>query len=248
MAVAVEMGGSTGVTSQRRLFWRLSSFCTVALFTLCLQLRPGTTNLSPASQPQTLPAVQTQLFRGGGTVYGAGNCTADEAGIGSELEVEIFVFAWRRLASLQRLVKSLQAALYCGHTVALTFLFDAGASPAVVAYARAVVWQHGRVRCVVEDTSHGVRGMWIDVLSRELELHSSSSTHFLPLEDDVEVSPLYYYWLRRAAQAYHGPTRSGKGAPASPRLLGISLYSPRLDEVHAIPLRAPPPAHRRGTQ
>ena len=71
-----------------------------------------------------------------------------------------------------------------------------------------------------------------------------ASTHVLPLEDDIEVSPLYYWWLRRAADAYGPfnspggmrPTWSRDAAAGANRFVGISLYSPRLDEIH-YPLR-----------
>ena len=44
------------------------------------------------------------------------------------LNMTIFVFAWRRLASVQRLLDSLQAAEYCGHQIPLTIFVDGGAS------------------------------------------------------------------------------------------------------------------------
>lgn len=206
------------------------------------------------------------------------------------LDVAVFVFAWRRLASLQRLINSLQSAEYCGFNISLTILLDVGASPAVIAYSHAIRWAHGRQRVVEERpppecegsaelriaanasswgavrgkcVGQGIRGMWIDVLGRELSAHEPPTAHPLPLEDDTEVSPLFYWWLRRAARAY-GPfdTRAGAwtsgavrladggatgggatgggatgGARSLPpssasRLVGVSLYAPRLDEIH----------------
>ena len=172
------------------------------------------------------------------------------------MDIAIFVFAWKRLASLKRLVASLQSAEYCDGAAAgrlsLTFLIDVGASPRVEAYARSVTWLHGPIRVVVEQPAactgapseecgggRGIRGMWIDVMARELEAHEPPSAHLLPLEDDIEVSPLYFYWLRRAADAY-GPFDSPAGissawardtAPGSASLVGVSLYTPRLDEI-----------------
>ena len=154
------------------------------------------------------------------------------------LDIAIYVFAWRRLDSLQRLVRSLQAAEYCGRAtnLSLTFLLDAEARPAVYTYANAVVWPHGRKRVVLEPTRKGIRGMWLEVLSRELEQYESPSAHVLPLEDDTAVSPLFYWWLTRAALQYgpfdHAGGRRTNIMHGGSRLAGVSLYTPRLDEIH----------------
>ena len=124
---------------------------------------------------------------------------------------------------------------------------------------RSVQWAYGPVRVVVEPASwchsagaapgdgpkgscgggRGIRGMWVDVMARELEAHEPATAHLLPLEDDIEVSPLYYWWLRRAADAY-GPFDSPAGVsaawgrdrnPGAQQLVGVSLYTPRLDEI-----------------
>ena len=158
-------------------------------------------------------------------------------------------------------MNSLQAAEYCGFNLSLTLLLDVGASPAVVAYVNAFRWANGRKRVVVEEmlspacagsaaihangsswgavggecVGRGIRGMWIDVLGRELRAHEPPNAHVLPLEDDTSVSPLFYWWLRRAARAY-GPFDTAAAAwkdnGHSRRLVGISLYSPRLNEIH----------------
>ena len=128
------------------------------------------------------------------------------------------------------MVHSLQAAEYCGSRVNLIVLFDAKASAAAVELARSIDWPHGARRVVTESESHGIRGMWTQVLGRELE-HESDPTHVVPIEDDIEVSPLFHWWLRMAAKAY-GPFDSARGSRMSSKLVGVSLYSPRLDEIH----------------
>lgn len=168
-------------------------------------------------------------------------------GAKQKLDVAIFVFAWRRHASLKRLVDSLLHAEYCGTNraagrLSLTFILDVGASSVVEHYVRSVPWPHGPVRVVLEPgggAAQGIRGMWIHVMGRELEAHEPPTAHLLPLEDDVELSPLWYWWLRRAHDAY-GPFDATDGVsdawgrdehPHAKRLLGVSLYSPRLDEI-----------------
>jgi hypothetical protein len=201
--------------------------------------------VSQQKQEQPAPVVQSV-------------CTlAEFAPRARRLNMTIFFFAWRRLASVQRLLDSLQAAEYCGHQIPLTIFVDGGASEAVVSAARAAAWTHGKKALVLYDElglTQGIRGMWINASGLDAPDH----THVLPLEDDVEVSPLYYWWLLRAARFYDPPAG---GAPAGgegliveeeravvddgrrlyfsdgerllrrDRLVGISLYTPRLNEI-----------------
>ena len=98
------------------------------------------------------------------------------------LNMTIFVFAWRRLASVQRLLDSLQAAEYCGHQIPLTIFVDGGASEAVVSAARAAAWTHGKKALVLYDElglTQGIRGMWINASGLDAPDH----THVLPLEE-----------------------------------------------------------------
>ena len=174
------------------------------------------------------------------------------------LNATVIVFAWRRLASLQRLVSSLQTAEYCGHRVPLKLFIDGGALPPVRAYVEGVEWAHGpkTLHSYDDGSSLGIRGMWINGKS---VTHSPSSMwpvkprllpnplacvchttaasrpdiaddeHVIPLEDDLEVSPLYYWWLLRAARSYGA---FSDGALMRQRgLVGVSLYTPRLNEI-----------------
>ena len=176
------------------------------------------------------------------------------------LNMTIFVFAWRRLTSLQRLLSSLQNAEYCGHKLPLTISVDGGASPEVVDYVRSLQWVHGEKRLLLYDQmglSLGIRGMWLNASSPS----APDYQHVLPLEDDIEVSPLFYWWLLRASRLYDtssaataaaaaaaaaaagGVDEGGGVAPSGlyfadgrrlmwrDRLVGISLYTPRLNEI-----------------
>ena len=202
----------------------------------------------------------------------------------ASLRIAIVVFAWRRVTSLQRTVKSLLVAEYCGHEVSLILIFDAKPAEAAVTFARSVRWPHGLSRVVVEPEARGIRGMWLDVLTRELE-REHPSAHVLPIEDDnevrckirsdqmrhvlpneddnevsppfcrhpstggravhtgsyahacmpcmhtcIQVSPLFYWWLCRASTAY-GPFDTALGSRQQPSLAGVSLYSPRMNEI-----------------
>ncbi|EOD28668.1 hypothetical protein EMIHUDRAFT_456961 [Emiliania huxleyi CCMP1516] len=177
-------------------------------------------------------------------------CDLPEFAVGAPRpKIAIFVFAWRRLASLRRLVDSLLAAEYCGHTMPLTIMVDGGALAAVREYVRGVEWRHGPLRLVVADdgpapvASLGIRGMWINCSSLASAGELRDDEHILPLEDDIEVSPLFYWWLLRAARSY-GPIGDGT-LMRRRRLVGISLYTPRLNEIHYPQVKWLPEVHER---
>ncbi|KAL1524388.1 hypothetical protein AB1Y20_019283 [Prymnesium parvum] len=168
---------------------------------------------SPAAPPFRVPAsvCETEEFQ-------------SEA---SRLNITVYVFAWRRMASLKRTIESLQRAEYCGRRIPLRVYIDGGAWPEVVEYVRAIEWVHGHKSVVSyheQGLSLGIRGMWIRAARG-----GRPDEHVLPLEDDIEVSPLYYWWLMRAARAYG--SFDDPAHVRAHRLVGISLYTPRLNEI-----------------
>jgi len=65
--------------------------------------------------------------------------------------------------------------------------------------------------------------MWIHMFRQ------AEGRNLLPFEDDIEVSPLYYWWLVRMVRQY-GPLDTAEQVRAK-NLAGISLYTPRLNEI-----------------
>eukprot|EP00908_Phaeocystis_cordata_P021950 Transcript_4359.p1 GENE.Transcript_4359~~Transcript_4359.p1 ORF type:complete len:474 (-),score=163.87 Transcript_4359:38-1438(-) len=151
-------------------------------------------------------------------------CALPEFRRGASLNATVVVFAWRRLESLRRLMRSLEHAEYCGAEVPLLVIADAGASDSVLEFVRGAKWSHGERRVEAhQGPSLGIRGMWIHMFRH------AEGRNLLPFEDDIEVSPLYYWWLHRVAAQY-GPLDT----PAQireKRLAGIALYTPRLNEI-----------------
>ena len=151
-------------------------------------------------------------------------CSLPEFQARPNLNATVVVFAWRRLESLRRLTRSLERAEYCGTEVPLLVLADAGASAEVLAYVTALQWSHGAKRLYVhEGTALGIRGMWIHMFRQ------AEGRNLMPFEDDIEVSPLYYWWLARMVRQY-GPLDTAEQVRAK-NLAGISLYTPRLNEI-----------------
>ena len=142
-----------------------------------------------------------------------------------KLKVTIAVFAWRRLASLSRLLDSLLEAEYCGRVVPLKLFLDYGASDEVRDRIRSFRWPHGPRMLHEYDRSQGIRGLWINASSASI----GDDEHIMPLEDDLELSPFFYWWLLRANRAY-GSFDDGD-LVQSRGIVGVSLYTPRLNEI-----------------
>ena len=195
----------------------------------------------PNREPLPTPAEQVRAI-----------CSLPEFQARTNLNATVVVFAWRRLESLRRLTQSLERAVYCGTEVPLLVLADAGASAEVLAYVSGLQWSHGAKRLYVHKGSAlGIRGMWIHMFRQ------AEGRNLLPFEDDIEVSPLYaypnpepnpnpnpnpepepnpnqvsplyYWWLARMVRQY-GPLETAEQVRAK-SLAGISLYTPRLNEI-----------------
>ena len=138
-------------------------------------------------------------------------CSLPEFQARPNLNATVVVFAWRRLESLRRLTRSLERAEYCGTEMPLLVLADVGASPEVLAYVTALQWSHGAKRLYVhEGTALGIRGMWIHMFRQ------AEGRNLIPFEDDIEVSPLYYWWLVRMVRQY-GPLDTAEQVQHAPR-------------------------------
>ena len=104
--------------------------------------------------------------------------TAEFAPGAPKLNVTVVVFAWRRLASLQRTVNSLQSASYCGHVVPLKLFIDGGALETVTEYVHGIEWKYGPKTIHAYPSASGIRGMWINATSADIE----DDEHVMPLE------------------------------------------------------------------
>lgn len=74
-------------------------------------------------------------------------------------EFKAIVFAWRRLASLKRLVESLENAEYHGFKVNLEFHVDGEPEPVVQEFVENYNWPHGTVRRNIQSRRLGLAGV-----------------------------------------------------------------------------------------
>lgn len=127
----------------------------------------------------------------------------------------INIFAWRRLASLKRLCKSLLKANFHNYNVEVIFHVDGDAAKSVKNYIKDFTWPFGSKSMKIRSTRVGIVGNIMDSWDAAYD-----NEYAIFLEDDVEVSPFFFSWLLMNLGYYR------------PDLLGISLYTPRLNEIH----------------
>ncbi|PCH44188.1 hypothetical protein WOLCODRAFT_164969 [Wolfiporia cocos MD-104 SS10] len=130
-------------------------------------------------------------------------------------QVDISVITNDRPRSLSRLLASLSNARYFGDTPDLRINLEQTADVETLRMVEGFQWGHGRVflhRRVI----HG--GLLIAVV--ESWYPHSNDSYGLILEDDVEVSPLFYAWIKMTLLRY----RYGHAKESSSQLFGISLY------------------------
>ncbi|VDC06517.1 unnamed protein product [Peniophora sp. CBMAI 1063] len=134
--------------------------------------------------------------------------------------VELSIITDSRPTSLERLFNSLLAARYYGDSVSLRINVEQAADAETLALIErySAQWIHGSVfvhhRVVAGGLLPAVVESWYP---------SSNDSYGILLEDDVEVSPLFYAWAKHALLRY----RYGDERMKATNLFGISLYSPK---------------------
>ncbi|XP_054815013.1 uncharacterized protein LOC129315391 [Prosopis cineraria] len=139
----------------------------------------------------------------------------------NKMQISVNIVTQNRARSLARLLKSLSNAYYLGDQVPITFNMDSKVDEATIRLVSSFEWPHGtktlRRRIVQGGLIRAVSESWYP---------SSDDDFGLLLEDDIEVSPYYYLWIKYALLAYHYDPQV-----SLPELSSISLYTPKLIEV-----------------
>ncbi|KAG0452694.1 hypothetical protein HPP92_025358 [Vanilla planifolia] len=139
----------------------------------------------------------------------------------NRMRISVNIITQNRASSLQRLLHSLQNAFYLGDEVPLSFNIDNKVDEKTLKVAASFEWPHGpksiRRRIVQGGLIRAASESWYP---------SSDNDFGLLLEDDIEVSPYYYSWVKYVLLTYHYDPQV-----SLPELSSISLYTPRLIEV-----------------
>ncbi|CAL4957140.1 unnamed protein product [Urochloa decumbens] len=136
----------------------------------------------------------------------------------------IKLLAYDRPAALRRCLRSLAAADYDGDRVALHVLLDhrppnssLAASRKILDFVDAFPWPHGEKRVHYRAANAGLQAQWI-----EAWWPGSDDEFAFVVEDDLQVSPLYYRFLKRVIMKYYYDREN-----YSPYVFGASLQRPR---------------------
>lgn len=132
------------------------------------------------------------------------------------------IITFNRPESLQRLLKSLLITNYLKDQVTLTFHVEANPDSETLRIINSFAWPFGmklvRRRLSEGGLMHAIVESWYP---------ASRDDYTIILEDDIEVSPLYYIWAKLTLLRYRYTAGENE-----PRLFGISLYTPRLQEMN----------------
>ncbi|XP_066319862.1 uncharacterized protein [Miscanthus floridulus] len=139
----------------------------------------------------------------------------------NRMRISVNIITQNRAKSLLRLLTSLRSAYYLGDEVPISFNMDSRVDAETLKVVNSFDWPHGpktlRRRIIQGGLIRAVSESWYP---------SSDDDYGLLLEDDIEVSPYYYLWVKYALLAYHYDP-----GVSLPELSSISLYTPRLVEV-----------------
>ncbi|KAJ7043442.1 hypothetical protein C8F04DRAFT_718749 [Mycena alexandri] len=138
-------------------------------------------------------------------------------------QLEVNIITQDRPQSLERLLGSLSQARFFGDSVSLRMNMEQSSDLETIRVVDAYQWNHGSVfthRRVV----HG--GLLTAVV--ESWYPHSNDSYGLILEDDIELSPLFYAWIKMGILRY----RYGRARNETAQLFGISLYQQKNVELH----------------
>ncbi|KAJ4785276.1 Glycosyltransferase family protein 2 [Rhynchospora pubera] len=139
----------------------------------------------------------------------------------NRMRISVNIITQNRATSLHRLLTSLKNAFYLSDEVPLSFNMDSKVDEATLKMVGSFQWPHGpktiRRRIIQGGLIRAVSESWYP---------ASDDDFGLLLEDDIEVSPYYYLWIKYALLAYHYDPQV-----SLPELSSISLYTPRIVEV-----------------
>lgn len=115
---------------------------------------------------------------------------------------EVIIITHNRPHSLQRCMKSAEQAFYDRNIIRLSIWIDRFArdrtfNEEVVEIANKFRWSHGEKVVHLWDRNVGLYGQWIDTF-----VPTFDDQRAIILEDDLELSPYYYIWLKGAAASY----------------------------------------------
>ncbi|CAG8567646.1 24739_t:CDS:2, partial [Racocetra persica] len=137
--------------------------------------------------------------------------------------IQIQVITQDRPFSLSRLMKSINSSIYFNDDVHLTINLDRGADPITVKNSQIFNWPFGKKSIRYRIQQGGLINAVVESYNP-----TTNDDYAIILEDDIEVSPLYYIWAKYTVLKYRYDTNRN----LTGRMLGVSLYNTKLNEIH----------------
>ncbi|KAJ7126544.1 hypothetical protein C8R43DRAFT_1211266 [Mycena crocata] len=138
-------------------------------------------------------------------------------------KVDISIITQDRPRSLARLLSSLSRGRFFGDSVSLRLNMEQSSDLETIRIVGEYEWKHGSVFA----HRRVIHGGLLPAVVESWYPHSNDSYGLL-LEDDVELSPLFYAWIKMGILRYrYGEDRNETGP-----LFGISLYQQKNIELH----------------
>ncbi|KAG0200718.1 hypothetical protein BGX33_010825 [Mortierella sp. NVP41] len=138
-------------------------------------------------------------------------------------EVKLVVITNNRPGSCVRLLRSLSHTHYLNDKVSLTLNMDAEADRVTIQMAESFQWEFGE-----KFMRHRVRRGGLMVAVVEAWYPQGNNEYAVLLEDDVEVSPLFYSWIKYNILKY----RYSPDNQLYQHMFGVSMYSQKFVETH----------------
>ncbi|RUP44105.1 hypothetical protein BC936DRAFT_149925, partial [Jimgerdemannia flammicorona] len=140
----------------------------------------------------------------------------------NDFKIQLIVVTDKRPHSLSRLIRSISHAHYLGDQVPMSINMEQTADKVTRLFVSTFPWPHGP-----KNVRHRIRKGGLMPAIVEAWYPADNNDYAIFLEDDVEVSPLFYVWVKFSILRYrYGPDRN-----MSSNMFGVSLYSPRNTEM-----------------
>ncbi|KAF9585477.1 hypothetical protein BGW38_002193 [Lunasporangiospora selenospora] len=138
-------------------------------------------------------------------------------------QIKLIVITNNRPGSCARLLRSLSHAHYLNDKVTLTINMDAEADRMTLQFVGNFQWDFGE-----KLMRHRVRRGGLMLAVVEAWYPHGRHEYAVLLEDDVEVSPLFYTWIKYNILRY----RYSPDSQLYQRMFGVSMYSQKFVETH----------------
>ncbi|KAI9497353.1 hypothetical protein BDB00DRAFT_756810 [Zychaea mexicana] len=140
-------------------------------------------------------------------------------------DINLVVITDRRPHSLSRLLQSAERSFYLGDKVNLVVHLEQSSDPVTRMLVNNFPWRHGK-----KILRHRMRkgGLMPAIIESWYPKHIND--YAVILEDDVEVSPLFYVWSKYSILQYRYTHAVDDQLRRT--MYGVSLYSPRSLELH----------------